>query len=300
MIRILSDLHWGHKASLVKDPNSLEGLLSEPDDVIFNGDALEQKFENSPSHRNAPLPSIDQLKACVENWNTRPHFITGNHDPQISPYHYCELNGGEFLITHGDGIFEKIAPWSQNAELLEEVAKRELNRLERKGEVSFYQFLQTIKKACLEEHSRVKDYDPTVWGKLQIFLRQAWPPTRILRILECWRATPRRAIDMAHRYGRDPRFLIIGHTHKPTIRSIQGTTVINTGSFFPWPGATVVDLQADGLYVKKVVRRAGKFSVGKTLQRFDLGIDLASLRFPTNEPENPRNANPQQISAETP
>lgn len=294
MIRILSDLHWGHKASLIKNLQSLKGLLSEPDEVIFNGDALEQKFENSPSHLNAPLPSIDQLKAYVESCNTRPHFITGNHDPKISPHHYCELNGGELLITHGDGIFKAIAPWSQNAQLLEEVAEQGLIRLKREGEVTFYRFLQTIKDACIEENSRLRDYDPTVWGKLQIFLRQAWPPTRIFQILECWKATPQKAVDMAYRYGRKPKFLIIGHTHKPMIRTIRKTTVINTGSFFPWPGTTAVDLQPEGVSVRKVIRRKGEFSIGETLQHFDLEIDLGSLRFATGETESLLKANPQE------
>jgi len=281
---------------LIKDLESLEGLLAEPDEIIFNGDSLEQKFEDSPSHLKSPLPSIDELRESVSRWNTHPHFITGNHDPRISLHHYCELNDGELLITHGDGIFKDIVPWSQNARLLEEVAKRGLSRLRSEGDVTFHGFLQTIKDACVEEHSRLKDYDPTVWGKLQIFLRQAWPPTRVLKILEHWKATPQMAVDMAERYGRKPKFLIIGHTHKPEIRAIQQTTVINTGSFFPWPGATTVDLQPNGLSVRKVVRRKGQFSIGDTLQHFDIDIDLSSLRFPVSEPASELKSNPQKAS----
>lgn len=297
MIRILSDLHWGHKASLIKDLDSLEGLLSEPDDVIFNGDTFEQNFENTPSHLQSPLPSVDQFKAYVRNWGTKPHFITGNHDPKISRHHYCEVNAGEILITHGDGIFKNIAPWSQNAQLLGDVAEQGLKHLQRNGSVSFYEFLQTIKDACVEEHSQLKDFDPTVWGKLQIFLRQAWPPTRVLKIFDCWKTTPQMAVDMVHRYIQDPRFLIIGHTHKPTITPIDKTTVINTGSFLPWPDATTVDLTPHGVHVRKVNRRNGSFSIGKTLQAFEMKIDLNSLRFPTPEPENSPQANPQTVTA---
>jgi predicted phosphodiesterase len=296
VIRILSDLHWGHKASLIKDLDSLEGLLSEPDEFIFNGDTLEQKFENSPSHLNAPLPSIGQFENCVKSWKTKAHFITGNHDPKISQHHYCELNDGEILITHGDGIFKDIAPWSQNAQLLGDVAEKGLNHLQRNGDVSFYDFLQTIKDACIEENSRLKDYDPTVWGKLQIFLRQACPPTRVLKILDCWKATPQMAVNMAHRYGLSPKFLIIGHTHKPAIHSIEQTTVINTGSFLPWPGATAVDLTEKGIFVRKVLRGNRSFSIGKTIQQFELEIDLDSLRFPTPEPKSTSQASPQQLT----
>ena len=296
MIRILSDLHWGHKASLIKDLESLEGLLSEPDEVIFNGDTIEQKFENSPSHLKTPLPSIGQFENRIKSWKTKAHFITGNHDPNISRHHYCELNHGEILITHGDGIFKDVAPWSQNAQLLGEVAEQGLNHLQRKGNVSFYDFLQTIKDACIEENSRLKDYDPSVWGKLQIFLRQAWPPTRVLKILDCWKATPQMAVNMAHRYGLNPKFLIIGHTHKPAIKAIEQSTVINTGSFLPWPGATAVDLTANRVYVRKVIRRNGSFTIGKTIQQFDLDIELDSLRFPAPEPKFFSQASPRELT----
>ena len=200
MIRILSDLHWGHKASLIKDPRSLDGLFEEPDQIIFNGDTLEQKYEDSPTHLKHPLPSIDQLRASLVEMGTTPHFITGNHDPKISPYHYGELNQGAVIITHGDGIFQDIAPWSQNASLLAEVAAERQHRRRESGNLSFYGFLQSMKEACIEEHERLKDYDPTVWGKFQIFLRQAWPPTRVLKILECWQAAPQKAVEMVRRF----------------------------------------------------------------------------------------------------
>lgn len=283
MIRIVSDLHWGHKASLIKDPQSLEPLLSEPDTVLFNGDTLEQKFEDSPAHANAPLPSIDELRERLETWKTRPVFISGNHDPKISHYHYAELNQGEILVTHGDGLFDEIAPWSQNAQLLEQVASDELARLQASGKVSFYDFLSAIKRACVEEHRRVKDYDPSVWGKVEIFLRQAWPPTRPFKILECWKAAPGRAVDMANRFELSPKFLILGHTHKPSVSTQEGITVINTGSFFPWPGATTVDLHPDKLIIRKIVKGRNAFSLGDTLHEFDLSIDLDSIRMPAPE-----------------
>lgn len=280
VIRIISDLHWGHKASLIKDPNSLGELLAEPDTVIFNGDTFEQKFEDSPAHKNAPLPSIEQLLDCLDRWKTRSYFITGNHDPKVSPYHYAELNRNEILITHGDGVFEDIAPWSHNARLLEEVAVEEIARIEQDGDVDFYDFLAAIKRVSIEEHTRLTDYDPTVWGKLQIFARQAWPPTRVLKILQCWRVTPYRAIEMAARFDLSPKFLIIGHTHKPAIDLIGSTVVINTGSFLPWPGATAVDLLPDKLVARPIRKGRDRFSVGKALREFDLKIDLSSLRLP--------------------
>lgn len=292
MIRILSDLHWGHKASLIKASESLEGLVREADKVIFNGDTLEQKFEDSPSHQNKPLPSLNDLRDLLEKWDVEPLFLTGNHDPRISNAHYCELNGGNILVTHGDAIFHNIAPWSANKKVLENAVERGL--ASGFASKSFYSYLQVFKDASLEEHALVKDYDPTVWGKIQIFLRQAWPPTRALTILQCWREAPVKAIELVEKFQKAPRFLLIGHTHKPDISTIGETTIINTGSFLPWPGATTVDIDSHGLVVRKIVRDSGQFSAGKVIRRFELPIALDSLVIPIrSSPEATRS--PEQI-----
>lgn len=292
MIRILSDLHWGHKASLIKASESLEGLVREADKVIFNGDTLEQKFEDSPSHQNKPLPSLNDLRDLLEKWDVEPLFLTGNHDPRISNAHYCELNGGNILVTHGDAIFHNIAPWSANKKVLENAVERGL--ASGFASKSFYSYLQVFKDASLEEHALVKDYDPTVWGKIQIFLRQAWPPTRALTILQCWREAPVKAIELVEKFQKAPRFLLIGHTHKPDISTIGETTIINTGSFLPWPGATTVDIDSHGLVVRKIVRDSGQFSAGKVIRRFQLPIALDSLVIPIrSSPEATRS--PEQI-----
>ena len=295
MIRILSDLHWGHKASLIKASESLEGLVREADKLIFNGDTLEQKFEDSPSHLNKPLPSLSDFRDLLEKWNVEPLFLTGNHDPRISNAHYCELNGGDILVTHGDAIFHNIAPWSANKKVLENAVERGL--ASGFASKSFYSYLQMFKDASLEEHALVKDYDPTVWGKIQIFLRQAWPPTRALTILQCWREAPEKAIELVEKFQKAPRFLLIGHTHKPDISTIGETTIINTGSFFPWPGATTVDIDSHGLVVRKIVTRSGQFTAGEVISRFEFPIALDSLVIPIHSsPEATRSAE-QIVSA---
>lgn len=280
MIRILSDLHWGHKASRIKKLESIKNLIAGVDTVIFNGDTLEQKFEDSPTHVKHPLPSLGHFRDQIENWNANPVFITGNHDPRISNTHYCELNEGSILITHGDAIFKNIAPWSAHSDILKKLVERNLSKIEERDRTSFYRYLQTFKEASIEEHAILKDYDPSVWGKIQIFARQAWPPTRPLKILQCWRNAPKKAVELANSFGKSPKYLIIGHTHKPDIAVIGETTVINTGSFFPWPGASSVDIDSNGISIRKIDKRGNQFVVGKTIRRFDLNIEPSSLHIP--------------------
>ena len=40
-VLILSDLHLGHRASLIEHPDQLASLLQGPGSVIFNGDTSE-------------------------------------------------------------------------------------------------------------------------------------------------------------------------------------------------------------------------------------------------------------------
>jgi len=280
---------------LIKASESLEGLVREADKVIFNGDTLEQKFEDSPSRLKKPLPSLAQFRDLLEKWDIEPIFLTGNHDPCISNAHYCELNSGEILVTHGDAIFRSVTPWSSNKKILENAVKRGLARST--ATQSFYSYLQMFKDASLEEHALVQDYDPTVWGKIQIFLRQAWPPTRALTILKCWQEAPEKAVEFVNKFGKTPQFLIIGHTHKPNITKLGSTTVINTGSFLPWPGATALDIDSDGLTARKIIKRKGRFSTDDIISRFEVPIDLDSLTIPIDTSSKPQRSAEQTISA---
>ncbi len=283
MIRILSDLHWGHKASRVKDLDVLENLVCGTETVIFNGDTVEQKFEDSPNHKKQPLPQIGQLREKVENWDSNAIFLTGNHDPRVSKGHYCEIDHGRILVTHGDAIFDAIAPWSVNAEVLRDLVMQGLRETNADKLTSFYNYLQVFKEASSKEHALLKNYDPSVWGKVEIFLRQAWPPNRPFRIVESWKRAPRKAVDLVNRFGKSPRFLVIGHTHKPDISTIGETTVINTGAFLPWPGATAVDIDNRGITVRKIRSQKGKFHLGGIVGKFEKEIDTLSLSVPTGQ-----------------
>ena len=153
-----------------------------------------------------------------------------------------------------------------------------------------------FKDASLEERTLLKDYDPTVWGEIRIFLRQAWPPTRTLKILKCWQEAPEKAIELGNQFHKNPRFIVIGHTHKPDITRIGSTTVINTGSFLPWPGAIALDLDSDGLTVRKIIARSGRFSTDHIISHFEVPIDLDSLTIPNDTSSKTQRSTEQTIS----
>ena len=43
-IRILSDLHFGHPASIIERPEQLAPLFREAKTVVFNGDTVELRY----------------------------------------------------------------------------------------------------------------------------------------------------------------------------------------------------------------------------------------------------------------
>jgi len=259
-IRVISDLHWGHKASLVKTAESLCPLSENVDLLIFNGDSVEQKYNHSPKRKATPLPTIEDLRTAIANCGCRSLFLSGNHDPNVSETHFLELN--DILITHGDGSFDSVAPWSQQAKELE----AHVNKVNGAAHPeTLREYLANHKKATIETQHHSSDYDPTSWGKIQIFFRAAWPPTRAFRILSCWRKMPGATIARLKQFGYSPRIVLVGHTHKPEIVTHSEATVINTGSFFPWPGAFAVDITEESIEVFAIRKRRNAFSIGKRI-----------------------------------
>lgn len=265
--RILSDIHFGHKASIVKEIDQLEELCQGVDHLIFNGDTIEQKYADSPKHAQNPLPTFQEFSSKVANWSSSTLYISGNHDPSISRNHFYETQDRSVFVTHGDGLFESIAPWSSNAAELEiAVEKRQKNG---RGK-NLQEELQLLKDASVDAHEAAINYDPTAFGKAFVFLAQAWPPTRPFTILNAWKQTPERAVALAHRHGRNPKVIIIGHTHFPGIWNHDGIWVINTGSFFPWPTRYAVDIERSTVTVRKIVKSKNRFRLGTVRKTIEL------------------------------
>ena len=263
-IRIVSDLHIGHRASSLTCPSSLRELATDIDHLIFNGDTLELKYAHNEELER-------RFAEEVASWGIETTIITGNHDPSISGRHDMDLFGGAIYVTHGDALFETIAPWSSSLPYL----KASLEILKSNGYKDSWDrdlatYLEMIKEASLMAQEMDTDYNPTLWGKLKIFLHQAWPPTRPFKILDCWRRVPGHAVAFAERFGKNPRFIIVGHTHNPGIWQKGSQVVINLGSFFPWPGARCVDIENGRLLVRKLHRGPNRIKIGPVLASFEL------------------------------
>lgn len=284
-IRIVSDLHVGHKASVIDRMQALRPLADDVDWLIFNGDTLELKYGDLDKTHYDAIQQKELFDQEAARWGVKVTLITGNHDPEISNLHSLSILEDQVFITHGDALFRDIAPWSSNIENLRRCSAHIDETATGSTTQELHDYLQLHKQAILDAHKLDQDYNPTLWGKVKIFLHQAWPPTTPFRILKCWAEVPERALSLTQRFSLEPPFIIVGHTHNPGIWQRGGQTVINLGSYFPWPAARCVDISDNQLTVRKIRKSQNAIQLGKPVARYPLApTPLRSTAAPLARP----------------
>jgi predicted phosphodiesterase len=260
-IRILSDLHLGHTASLARGIEQIAPLYRDVRTVIFNGDTVEMR---SARNRARAIRIMREVEAFCAAQAADTHFINGNHDPIISELNHLEIGGGSLLVTHGDTLFhEDDDVWSSDAagERQTGISDADLARLVR--------ILATNKPGSRGSHSTAHfDIPNGTWGQFTTFMKQTWPPRRLARMVSGWRESPTRAVNLLRLYHPTARCVIVGHTHRPGVWHRHGYCVVNTGSYLPMLGRLAVDYEAGVVTVRKVVFRNRRFHVGRTVSRF--------------------------------
>jgi predicted phosphodiesterase len=272
-LRILSDVHLGHPASLVGDPAELAPLFNGIPTVVFNGDTVEHRFRKDQEQARKHLGALK--KVCSE-LGSAAVFLNGNHDPDISPCNHLDLAGGAVLVTHGDMLFHDISPWSIEAGIMGDAHRRALDEI---GEDAFYDFekrLHANKRASLALELHESSIPRGRLARVVTYLRESWPPWRPMQIIRCWMEVPGRAVDLARVFRPRARFILIGHSHYSGVWKRGPRVIINTGSFLPIAGRFLVDLEGNRLSIRKIARIRGKFQAGKTVREFEvspLGTD---------------------------
>jgi predicted phosphodiesterase len=266
-ILILSDLHMGHRASRIKDPEQLAPLLSGIRSVVFNGDTAEMRHEEDrPIGRKL---AADLAKMC-HHLGTKPFFINGNHDPTISHINHFDLASDAILVTHGDVLFFGVTPWSREAAHYRRKHQEILAGLDRENLSDLEERLRATKQTALELQMVEAPLTKSRLPGLRLALNLLWPPWRPFKILKAWQETPKRAVDLANIFRPKARFVIIGHTHFPGAWRKSGRVVINTGGFIPYFPAHGALIERDRLEVRQIDRRQGKFCFGKEIGSFAL------------------------------
>jgi predicted phosphodiesterase len=264
-IRIVSDLHFGHPASIIEKPSQLIPLLSDAKTVIFNGDTVELRYLKG---RRIGMHNASLMREACAEAGVHPIFINGNHDPNLSELCHVDLVDGAVLVTHGDLLFHDISPWSHESEIIGEAHSRELANLDEDSFLDFEKRLKASKRAALSIELRKSRLRRDNLSTVRTILRECWPPWRPLQILHSWTVTPAKAEALARVFRPRARFILIGHTHLSGCWRRGPRTIINTGSFLPMSGRMTVDIVGEKLTVRPIVQERGIFKAGPPSMEF--------------------------------
>jgi predicted phosphodiesterase len=264
---ILSDLHLGHRASLIRDPEQLSPIFQEAKTIVLNGDTAELRHQiDRPVGRGL---AAGLARVCHSS-GAKAIFINGNHDPVISQIDHLDLAEGQMLVTHGDMLFLGVAPWSRQAYAYRRVHLRALDQLGPDALLSFEKRLLATKRTSLKLQLLE---EPTTRGRFSVvtsIARQLWPPFRGFMILHAWWKTPKLGARLLQAFRPNARYLLIGHTHFPGCWNHGGRVVINTGSFVLNFGACAVLLNEKSFEIRRIDRDRRNFVLGKRLREFGL------------------------------
>ena len=265
-IRIISDIHFGHPASVVEKPESLTPLFRDAATVVFNGDTVELRFLRGRAQGKHNAETVRRL--CTEN-GTHPLFINGNHDPIISKENHLDLVNGAVLVTHGDMLFHDISPWGIEAEIIGEAHTKALAELHEDAFHDFEQRLSATKRASLAVELHRPHIPRGPLAPLATIVRECWPPWRPLQIIKCWLQLPARAEGLARVFRPRARTIIVGHTHFSGVWRRGPRIIINTGSFLSAIGGrSMVDIVGDRVTLRKIFRRGDTFEPGAEIETF--------------------------------
>jgi UDP-2,3-diacylglucosamine pyrophosphatase LpxH len=266
-ITIVSDLHVGHPAGRIKDPQQLAPLFKDAATVVFNGDTVEMLWLCNRDKAQAQLEAIAGV--CLAQ-GARPVFLNGNHDPVASSASHLDLAGGSILVTHGDVLFHDIAPWGREAKVLGEEHTRILAEMCESAHSDFEERLVAVKRTSLAMEMHEPRAPRGRLPGIRLALREGWPPWRAFGIVRYWVLTPRLAEEVATRFRPEARFVIIGHTHRAGVWRRKERVVVNTGSFLPLSGKLAVRLEPGRLEVRKVVWAGTEWQLGRVVATYDV------------------------------
>lgn len=223
-VRVLSDLHLGHKISRIAEVEALRPLVAGAGTVIFNGDTWQELAR--PFYDRSKV-MLDELRTLCREEGAEAIFLSGNHDPGWGGPGWVELAGGRIVITHGDALLFDGSPWKReilvNGKRVMELwdqfpgADHDVeNRLRLAREIA--------RELCSVEY-------PTGRHFIQRAVDAILPPKRAVKMLESWFTQGSEGAKFCDRYFPQAEVLLIGHFHFTGSWTRGNRRIINTGSF---------------------------------------------------------------------
>jgi predicted phosphodiesterase len=234
-VRILSDLHLGHRLTRVPDPSRLRPLLEGVGTVLFNGDSWQEL--GPPTARRTGGEALEQLQQLCQEMGCDSVFLPGNHDPGWPGPGWAELAGGRIIVSHGDALLPSGSPWKR--EILRHPDRVEAIRSRFPAADHDPLARHQLARAIADEMRTIEP--PRGRGLLRRALDAATPPGRAWEMLKAWQAQAAAGAAFLERYFPQATFLILGHFHHAGCWTRNGKIIVNTGSFVSPGHAWCVD-----------------------------------------------------------
>ena len=223
-VRILSDLHLGHRVSRIESAEQLRPLIAGAGTVIFNGDTWQ---ELALLFRERSAEMLDALKRICAEEGAEPVFLPGNHDPGWPGTGWAELAGGRILVIHGDALFDDGSPWSREA-LTQQPEVAELWERHQAAKDDPAARIVLAREMALLLRAAEYPKGTRIWQRA---LDAVCPPRRAMEMLRVWATQADAAAAFAGRYFPRAEIVIKGHFHRAGIWNKRGRLVINLGAF---------------------------------------------------------------------
>ena len=260
-VRILSDLHLGHKVSRIHQVSALRPLIAGAGTVIFNGDTWQ---ELAAPFRQRSREMLDELQWLCAEEAADVIFLPGNHDPSWPGQGWIELANGRIVVSHGDSLLFDGSPWKHEIlgkrETILEMWRQFPNALhdpEQRHELA----RQIARVLCSIEHSAGRHLIQRAWDA-------AFPPTRALHMLASWLHQGRHGAEFLHHYFPNAEVLVMGHFHQRGCWQHRGKLIINTGTFMAPGRAQWVEWHQGQLCHGKIIEGRLECTLGPTLNRW--------------------------------
>lgn len=274
-VRILSDLHLGHRISRVATVESLRPLIAGAGTVVFNGDTWQ---ELAPVFFERATAMLEDLRELCRQEGVRPVFLSGNHDPGWPGPGWVELAGGRIVVTHGDTLSPSGSPWKREVLTHDGLIERLWAEFPTAGHDPAER-IRLARRIARElralRHATRKSLIARIWDA-------AMPPSRALRILGAWTTQGPAGAAFCDTYFPEAEFLIIGHFHWDGCWQCGGRRIINTGSYCAPARAQWVEWENGWLRRGRVVSRDGLYQKGPVLDVWRLAQASAGNQRPAN------------------
>ncbi len=271
-VLVISDLHLG-RPGMVGEARELQPLVESSSTLIVNGDAAELHLPDCADRAAAELAEL--RSRCVSS-GTRLVLLAGNHDPELVPWRLLELAEGRILVTHGDGVDDALAPWSEAATLIRERFREVRASQAAPHRSSIDGLFEACRLAALAEFKSEDGIRPPT-SPMSLLTA----PRRLAEIIRFWLVHSRRIDRFTDQYRPKAMVSLVGHSHRAAITRRGDRTIINTGCFGTPGPALGVRFLGDTLSVHRLRRRRGEWRLGTealhTLSDMNLENDQTTL-----------------------